>query len=501
MTVAVAPNKPTLARWVASAFVVSVILLTVLTAPEPPAPDAGWRWATIALGLVNCGWNIFRAAEAFGKVGPISLVGFLQAWVLFTFSLPAVEMTYRYEHISLGYWRSSTDDPLVFQAALLSFIFQIVLFLVLGTGVEGKCRRVVRQSKAGLPQQRLAFVFLILLLPLVLARLLVLRGLGVSGAATAMVTRTDYFAQLDSGVSASVWALNTAFPVYAVVLGCLAVKFLVPHPSALGRRLFLLVLAGCAAGVALSGGRAEIVFVAMTVGVFMYVAGYRTARHYAPLMVMGLALAGLLFAVSQARHGEQNVLSSAADDTYVGNDYSAGDLTQVLGLGRFDAMVMILERHSSTEAQFGLSYGRAGLNGVDATFLPQITAGVDIDTPTVSGDVLGRWVFGGEINSVLPSAPGEGYINFGYAGILVSAVAIGLLTRGLIGLAGRLRGPQETTLILVSWTMARLLSDESGLIMTFAVRSLPLVLLVILLTASPGDTRSSGQTRREESYA
>lgn len=498
MTTTRATKRPTLARWAAAILVVAVIIITILTAPNPPAPDDRWRWATVALGLVNCGWNVMRAAEAFGRVGPISLTGFLQVWVFLTFSLPAVEMTYRYDHLALGYWRIFTDDSLVFQAALLLFIFQLVFFLVLGAGVDRTCSTIVERSKTRLTQQRIGFVFLALLLPLVLGRLIVLRGLGISGAATAMVTRTDYFAQLESGVSASVWVLNTAFPVYAVVLACLAVKFLAPHPSTVGRRLFLLVLVSCAGGVALSGGRAEIVFVAVTVGGFMYMAGYRTARHYTSLMVLGVALAALLFTVSQARHGEDNVLSNAAEDAYVGNDYSSGDLTQILGLGRFDAMVMILDRHDSKDALFGSSYGEAVLNGVDTTFLPQVTAGIDITAPTISGDVLGRWVFGGELNSVLPSAAGEGYINFGYAGILASAVAIGLLARGLVTLIGRLRGPQEATLILVAWTMARLLSDESGLIATFAVRSLPLLLLVLLLTRDVDEARPPKYRRLEE---
>lgn len=501
MTSAVAAHKPGIARWAATTFVVCVVILTVLTAPESPAPDDRWRWATIVLGVVNGGWNIVRAAGSFGRMGPISLVGFLHLWVFFTFSLPAVEMTYRYEQISLGYWRTFTDEPLLFQAALLLFIFQVTFFLVLGRGVDERCRNIIYESRISLPQQRIGWIFVALLLPMVLARALVLRDIGISGAATAMVTRTDYIAQLDRGVSASFWALNTAFPVYAVVLGCLAVKFLVPHPSVLGRRLFLLVLAGSVAGVALSGGRAEIVLVAVTVGVFMYVANYRTARHYAPLMVMGIALAALVFAVGQARHGEENVLSDATGGAYVGNDYAAGDLTQILGLGRFDAVVMILDRHDRTDALLGLSYGRAVLNGIDGTFLPQITAGIDIKMPTVSGDVLGRWVFGGERNSMLPSAPGEGYINFGYAGILVAAAAIGLLTRGLIDLVRHLRGPQEAILILVFWMMARLISDESGLMASFFTRNLPLMLLVIVMMAISGDTSSQDHTIREKSYA
>jgi oligosaccharide repeat unit polymerase len=474
-------RRPDLSRVVIGGAVLAIVLLMLLTAPEPPGPDDTWRWATIAVGLASCTWNVTRAAAAFRRAGPVSLVGFLHLWVLFAFSFPAVEMTYRYGQISLGFWRAPTDDPVLFQAALLLTAFQVLFFLALGDGVDATLTRLVGSSRVRWPDQRVGLVFVVLLLPLVLARLLVLRGLGLSGVATSMVTRTDYFAQLDSNVSPIIWALNTAFPVYAVALGCLAVKFLVPHPSTLGRRLFLGVLVACAAGVALSGGRAELVFVAITVGFFMYVAGYRTARQFVPLVLPGLLLAGLLFAVAQARHGEDNVLSQASDGTIVGNDYSSGDITQILGLGRFDAMVMILDRHLGSDALRGTSYLGALSGGLDTTFLPRIAAGVDLPSPTVSGEVLGQWVFGGPQVSALPSAPGEAYLNFGVVGLLGAALVLGLLTRGLVAVAGSLPGPQEFTLVLAVWTMARLLSDESALIASFVVRNWPGMILVLLV--------------------
>lgn len=457
--------------------VLLLVLVSWWTAPQPPEPGLSWRWATIAVGLGLCAWNVSSAIAAFRRTGPVSVVAFLHLWVFFAFSFPAVEVTFRYEQISLGYWSIWTDDPLLLQAALLLGAFQVVFFLALGARVDPICRHIVETSRSRVPDRQIGLVFLLLLLPLVAARALVLRELGVEGVATAMTTRTDYFSQLESGVGPTTWALNTVFPVYAVSLGCLAVKFLVPHPSALGRRLFLGVLIGSVAGVALSGGRAEIVFVSVTVALFMYVAGYRTARQFMPVLVLGLFLAALLFAVGQARHGEENVLSRAADNAYVGNDYSSGDITQILGLGRFEFMVMILDQHLGSEALLGSSYFWGIAGGLQTSFLLRITAGVNLPTPSVSSDVLGPWVFGGPQASALPSAPGEAYLNFGVTGVLGAAVVLSLLTRALITLAGRLHGPRELILVLAVWTMARLVSDESTLIASFVVRNWPILVI------------------------
>ncbi len=474
-------RRPDLARVVLGGVVVATALLVLLTAPDRPGPDETWRWATIIVGLATCIWNVTCIAAAFRRTGPVSLVAFLHLWAFFAFSFPAVEMTYRYDQLSLGFWQTPTNAPVLLQAVALLAAFQVLFFLALGNGVDATVGRVVRSSRTWRPDQRIGLVFVVLLLPLVLARLLVLRELGPSGVATSMITRTDYFEQLDSGVSPIVWALNTLFPVYGVALGCLAVKFLVPHPTTLGRRLFLILLMACTAGVALSGGRAELVLVVITVGFFMYVAGYRTVRQFAPLVLPTLLVAGLLFAVGQARHGEDNVLSQAADGTIVGNDYSSGDITQVLGLGRFDAMVMILDHHDSTETLLGTSYLGALSAGLDTTFLPRIAAGVDLPSPTVSGDVLGTWVFGGPQVSVLPSAPGEAYLNFGFVGVLGAALVLALLARGLVGLVGRLPRPQEFAFVLVAWTIARLLSDESAILASFVVRNWPGMLVVALV--------------------
>lgn len=481
MSTATVARRTDLSRVVLGGVVAATALLVLLTAPDRPGADETWRWATISVGLATSVWNVTRAAAAFRRTGPVSLVAFLHLWVFFAFSFPAVEMTYRYEQVSLGFWQTPTDAPVLLQAVLLLAAFQVLFFLALGNGVDATLGRVMRSSRTWRPDQRVGLIFVVLLMPLVLARLLVWRGLGPSGIATSMVTRTDYFGQLDSGVNPVVWALNTLFPVYGVALGCLAVKFLVPHPTTLGRRFFLGVLMACVAGVALSGGRAELVFVAITVGFFMYVAGYRTARQFAPLVLPGLLVAGLLFAVAQARHGVDNVLSQAADGTTVGNDYSSGDITQVLGLGRFDAMVMILDRHTDSDALLGTSYLGALSGGLNTTFLPRIAAGVDLPAPTVSGDILGPWVFGGPQVSVLPSTPGEAYLNFGLVGVLGAALVLGLLARGLVGLAGQLPGPQEFALLLVIWTIARLMSDEGAILASFVVRNWPAMIVVLLV--------------------
>jgi len=461
----------------------------VITAPQRPAPTDSWRLATIAIGLAACAWNLTRAGLAFRRSGPVSVVGFLHIWMFLTFSFPSVEMTFRYDHFSLGLWQVSTDEPLLFQAALLLTGFQLLFFFTLGEGVDATVARFVRSSQTQRSDQRVGLVFVVLLVPLVLARLLVLRGLGVSGVATSMVTRTDYFSQLNSGVSPVIWALNTAFPVYAVALACLAVKYLVPHPSPFGRRLFLAVLVACTGGVALSGGRAELVFVTITVGLFVYAAGYRTVRQFAPLAVPIAIVAVLVFAVGQARHGEGNVLSQAATGVVVGNDYSRGDVTQVLGLGRFDAVVMILDRHAGADDLLGSSYVGAVSGGVQATFLLRVAADLTLPAPTVSGEVLGRWVFGGPKVSVLPSAPGEAYLNFGVAGVFGAAVALGLLGRALVGLVGRLPAPHELALVLSIWTVARLLSDESALMATFVVRNWPVILVAMLVIRETASSR------------
>lgn len=462
----------------------------VITAPQRPALTDRWRLATIAVGLAASAWNFARAGAAFRRSGPVSVVGFLHLWVFLTFSFPAVEMTFRYDRLSLGLWQVSTDKPLLLQVALLLAGFQVLFFFTLGEGVDASVARLIRSSQTQRPDQRVGLVFVALLLPLVLARLLVLRGLGASGIATSMVTRTDYFSQLNSGVNPVIWALNTAFPVYAVGFACLAVKFLVPHPSPLGRRLFIGVLVGCIGGVALSGGRAELVFVTITVGLFVYAAGYRTLRHFAPLVVPVALVAGLVFAVGQARHGEDNVLSQAAAGVVVGNDYSRGDITQALGLGRFDAVVMIFDRHAGADDLHGSSYIGALSGGVQATFLPRIAADLTLPSPSVSGEVLGRWVFGGPKVSVLPSAPGEAYLNFGMVGVFGAALALGLLARALVGFAGRLPGPHELLLVLFTWTVARLLSDESALIATFVVRNWPVIVVVMLVVQEAASTRT-----------
>lgn len=468
-------------RMAVGAVAIVMLAVVVVTAPERPGAGESWRWLTISLGLVMCACNATRAVAAFGRVGPISVVGFLHLWAFFAASFPAAEMTYRYEQIGLGLWSIPTDTPLPFVATVLLAVFQLIFFLALGERVDAQVVRIVESARMRQPHQRVGLVFLVLLVPMVLARILVVGQLGVQGMVTTMVTRVDYFSQLASTVNPLIWALNTAFPVYAVAFGCLAVKFLVPHPSRRGRWLFLVVLVGSAAGVAISGGRAELVFVVLTVGTFMYVAGYRTGRDLLPLVVPAMLVGGLLFTVAQARHGDDNFLAQAASGVVVGNDYSNGDITQVLGVGRFDAFLMILDRHVSVDNLDGQSYLGAMSGALQATFLPRIAANVNLPAPNVSGEVLGPWVFGSAKASVLPSAPGEAYINFGIPGVLVAGLLLGLITRGLIGTIVRLSGAQELTLVLLVWTIARLISDESSLIARFCVQNWPVVVVAVLV--------------------
>lgn len=481
MTTAIAVRPSHRSSLVVAGAVVVLATISMLTAPDPPGPDEGLRWATVAVGLASCTWNVTRAIAAVRRTGPVSVVAFLHLWVFFAFSFPAVELTYRYEQITLGYWRIWTEDPLLLQGAILLIVFQVLFFGALGTNVDIVCRRLVETSRIWRPDQRVGLIFVVLLLPLVLARIHLFREIGLEGMATALTTRTDYFAQLEGGVTPLQFLLNSSFPVYAVALGCLAVKFLVPHPSPLGRRLFLGVLVGCVAGVVLSGGRAEIVLIAVTVGFFMFVAGYRTARQVMPLIVLGAVLAALLFGVAQARLGEENLLSRAAEGVVVGDAYSSGDISQIFGLGRFEFVVMILDRHQGSDALLGASYLGALSAGMQTTFLPQIATGVELPVTYVSGEVLGPWVFGSGQVSALPSSPGEAYLNFGYAGVVAAALVLGLITRGLVGLVGRMPGPQEVTLVLVVWTMARVLSDETALLATFVVRNWPIMVISLIV--------------------
>lgn len=460
-----------------------LVLTTVVTAPEPPGYADTWRWAALAVAVPMAGWNLATAYTAYRRTGLVSVIGFLHLWAFLAFSFPAAETTFRYERISIGFWQTPTEDPVVFRAAVLLAAFQVLFFLALGRATEGGLARTVLAGRADRPNPRIAYVFVLLLLPLVLTRLEVLRGLGVAGVAETMVTRTDYFERLASGVGPVTWALNTLFPIYGVSLACLAVKFLVPHPSRRGSWLFVLTLVVFTAGVALSGGRAELVYVLLTVALFMYVQGYRSPRALAPLLVPVACLGALLLLVAQARHGVDNPLSRLAASQQVGYDYVGGDITQILGLGRFDALVLILDRFEPGEALLGASYGYALAGAANTTFLPVIATGTHLPVFTVSSDVLGYWIFGGRLSSALPSAPGELYLNAGLVGLLGGALVLGLLARIVMRSLGQMGGPLELAWLLVVWTVARVLSDESYLMATFVARNWPAMVILGLALA------------------
>lgn len=461
-----------------------LLVNTVLTSSEPPAPDDTWRWFTVLSALALATWNVQAAYRAYERTGLLSVIGFFHLWALFSFSFPAFEMTYRYSRIGLGYWSTATDDPVLLRTVLMLAVFQAVFFLTLGGGTETAVSARLRSSRNARPDLRVALAVLVLLLPLLAARLSVLRGLGLSGIAESMVTRTDYFERLTDEVNPLLWVLNTLFPIFAVSLMCLVVKYLVPHPTQLGRMLFLGTLLLSAAGVALSGGRAEIVYVLVTVLAFMHVAGYRSTRQLAPVGLALALVAVLLVLVAQARTGEDNALTRLAGDPTVGRSYQQGDVTQLLGLGRFDALTMILERHDPADDLDGKSYAYALAGGLNTSFIPRVAYGSDLPTFHISDEVLGPWIFGGATSSALPSAPGELYLNFGWPGVLLGAAAIGLALRLLLRGVVKLPGPLELAFVLVLWTSARMLSDESYLIATFIMRNWLAALALTVLLAS-----------------
>lgn len=474
------PLRVSQAAGIAAGIALLLVVNSALTAPSAPSYGDAWRWMTIAGALVLCAFNVLGIRRAYRRVGLLSSVAFLQLWCLLAFSFPAAEMTYRYDRLQLGRWRIMTNDPSLLRVVFLAAVFQVGFFLALGHAHENALARRLLQSRAPRPDRPVALVMLLASLPLLVARLLVVRNLGFQGAVQSAVTRTDYFSHLDSGVSAPLWALNTLFPIYAVSLICLAVKFLVRHPSTLGRNIYLMVLLTCSLAVALSGGRAEIAYVLLTVVLFMYVGGYRSARQFVPVLVPMALVGALLFLIAQARLGESNLLSQVAGDPYVGYSYAGGDISQVLGLGRADTLTLILDQHHTVDDLHGRSYVFAVAGGLNTLFVPRIAAGANLPTYHVSDEVLGRWIFGGPVTSALPSAPGELYLNWGWLGVVIGAVVLGLVFRLLLTMLVKLPTPFELAWLLVLWTLARLLSDESYVIAGFASRNWPVMLAVTL---------------------
>jgi hypothetical protein len=321
--------------------------------------------------------------------------------------------------------------------------------------------------------------------PFLVLRAMTIYQLGLGTVAETMVTRTDFFGFVEGGVNPLSWLLNSLFSVTVVSLLCLAVRYAFPVPARAGAFAYAAVLMLCIAGTSPSGGRNELAFVSLTVLFFMYLQGYRSARAFVPLVVPALAAATVLVMVAQARNGADNALAQAAGNPYVGESYSTGELTQVLGLGRFDTVLMIVDRHDTSDNLGVGNYVESLKGGLDASFLPRVVLGHELGSVHVSGEVIGPWVFGEAKAkaSALPSAPGELYVSFGYPGVVVGAILAGLLGRGLLRVAAAVPGPAEFAWVLAVWTLARAMSDESHLVTVFAVRTWWLVAVVALLLA------------------
>jgi hypothetical protein len=457
-----------------------LVVNVVASAPEPPLPAERWRWAAIVAAAALCLWNVSSAYTAYRAAGLLSMTGFFHSWCLLAFSFPAAETTYRYRTLRAGYWTAPTDQLLSLEAVVVLAVFQLLFFLALGRDTPGAPARLARTCAARRPDFRAALGCLLLLVPFALAKVSVLLQLGLTGILGTMVTRKGYWLFLDRPEGTVSFLLNSIFPVYFVSLACLAVKYLVPHPSPAGRRLFGVALLVCGAGVAGSGGRAELAYVLLTVLVFMYVEGYRFPADFRPVVVPAVLVGLTLLLVAQARHGAENPLSEASKAESVGVSYQRGDVTQTLGVGRFDAVLMILDRRDTRPLLWGRSYGYAALGAVNATRTSRIALGDYFPVWRVSDQVMGYWIFGRPVSSALPSTPGELLLNFGYAGIALGALAFGfafrVATRWLLGR----RGPVEVLVLLSIWILARTLSDESWLMAAYAAGNLPGVVLLTL---------------------
>ncbi len=472
-------------RWALSGILALTLLLsiTVYFAPEPPDAGDTWRWSTIIVASGLCAWNIRGAYRAYRSSGILSAVGFLHAWSFFAFSFPAAEMTYRYDSIEVGYyWGTNTNEPLLFKTVLVLGLFQALFFLALGREPHGMLNRLTLISRAKRPNFRFALVFFLLAALIIVARLSTILDLGVGSIAATIITREGYWERLSSPEGVIRWFLNSLFPVYAVSLLCLGIKYLVKHPSVAGGWLYAAALVVSSGGVVISGVRSELVYVTLTVIIFMYAQGYRRITQYKSVFLPLIFVGVTVFLVAQARHGAENPLSNLTVGNPVGYDYATGDITQVLGLGRFNALLIIPDNFQNESLLWGKSYAYALVGGLNATFLPKIVLGDWLPTWRISEDVMGYWIFAEHKASALPSAPGELLLNFGVIGVALGALILGfagrLLFRWILGFAGSV----EFAWIITLWTTARFLSDESYLMVTYAAKNwVPVMLLTIVL--------------------
>lgn len=471
----------------------SLIANTLYSAPEPPGVREPWRWVTVIAALGLCAWNIRSGYLACKLNGILSMVGFLHAWSFFAFSFPAFEMTYRYDSLKLQYWTIETNDPVLPVAVLMLAAFQMLFFLALGREPQGEIREMVVGSRPNGTNRKLALVFLLLATPLIVARAFTIIDLGVQGIVETVVSRQAFTDRLTEEQSNIGWLLDTLFPYHVVPLLCLSVKYLVRHPSPLGGLLyaFVLILGGLGAGI--SGGRSELVFISFVVVLFMYFQGYRRPSQYKlpvlPILILGLAG----FLAAQARNGGSNFLANLSGAGPAAYNYRAGDVTQALGLGRFDAFVMILDRFAGDVLLWGKSYVYAIPGGLNAALLPKIFLGDWLPTWRTSDQVLGYWIFGEAKASALPSAPGELFLNFGFFGLGLGALLLGVAARSLLRWITGFRGSVEFAWITLIWITANLLSNESFLVATWVKNWFPVMVLTILLV---GRTSGPSYLRR-----
>lgn len=480
---------------------VGVVATSVFTAPDPAPISPCWRSASVLVAVGLCMWNMRSAYVAFRRAGYLSAVGLLQLWVLFAFSFAAAEQTYRYGKLKMGYWEGSLDNAGTFRTVAIIGAFEVLFFLALGRDVA--LTRFVAPLRTGLGSPadrydnglsgasrsaplvqadlRTAIIMVLLAMPFLISRIIVFAQLGLKTVAVTMVTRTDYFAYLGHGVNPIIWFFAAMFPVFGVSALCLAVRYAIPAATTAGAWCYSLVLTVCALASCPSGGRGDLAFVILTVLFAMRLHGYRFGRQFAPVAVPFVVVVGLLLLLAQARNGRDNTLTNLAGRPYVGDNYSSGDVTQLLGVGRYDAIVMIVDRHSPAANLGAQNYIETIKGALDSVFLPRVALGHPLGSRHVSRDVLGPWIFGFPKGSSLPSAPGELYLAFGLVGVLVGAVAFGLATRYLLRLAAGAPGPAQFTWVLLLWTVARAQSDESYLIGVFIAQSWPFVLLLGLV--------------------
>jgi hypothetical protein len=318
--------------------------------------------------------------------------------------------------------------------------------------------------------------------PFLIARIVALGRLGLRQLLISMVTRTEYFGILGgSHVNPVFWLFGVLFPIFGVTLLCLAIRYAFPGTGPRAAYCYAAVLVVCGICALPSGGRADLVFVLGAVLFATRAHGYRTTREFLPVLIPVAFASLLLFFLAQARTGHANSLTALAGNPYVGNDYSSGEITQLLGTGRFDGFRMIISRHSTAHGLGAQDYLEAIKGTLDSVFLPRIATGHAWSFTHPALQVMGPWQFGTQKASSLPSAPGELYLTFGVPGVLAGAVLFGFVTRLVLRLVAAVPGPAQISWVLAVWTLSLGLSTEAYLLGSFIVEHWPVVPLIGLL--------------------